>query len=306
MFFYISDSAYRQTKNLSNARLKLFMKKFMPYKKLTRLIILSMLVSSVHLFSYTALASAFESSVSVYRFQQKLANKGNPDAQYKLGMMYETGNGVEINPVKARTWYNKSAYQNFKPAKNRLIYLDIKQNGLKENHNFWIKSLRHDAVYGDGEALFLLGQMYSKGIGVNRDLEKALRILQKAAASNIPGSELELAQTERTYEQEKKKQTRLRNKQRQEQKILASVKEKNRLEKQQLIAEQKRRAIEQKIINQQRLKFAETYKLIEQKQSTEKKQRTTSPVPVDEKTISTDNIETNICSGKNRFIASCR
>jgi len=267
------------------------------------------LIACIMLFSVSSLQahyySASASSTSVLRFQQKMANKGHPEAQYKLATMYESGTGVEIDIEQAKTWYNKAAYQNFKPAKNRLIYLDIKQSGFKESHNFWLKDLKHDALYGEGEALFLLGQMYSYGTGVKQDLKKAIRILKKAVASNISGSEFELGQAEKAYAEENKRRAIAKDKEKRKLAELAAIQEQKKRSVQQQLLEQKRRQIEQKIIEQQRRQFEETYKDIAQKQES-KSQQQIEVKNKNKKEQTTEIIENNVCSGKNRFAATCR
>jgi Sel1 repeat len=264
------------------------------------LVISTMLIASSNTFA----VSPTKSSASVLRFQQKMANKGLPEAQFKLAMMYESGIGIKADIEQAKTWYNKAAYQNFKPAKNRLIYLDIKYTGFKESHNFWIKDLRHDALYGDGEALFLLGAMYTDGTGVKQDLKKAVRILKKASASNIPGSELQLARAEKAYSEEKKRHALIVRKQKQKQKKLTLIKELRERKTQQHDVDEKKRLIEQRIIEQQRRQFAETYKQLEQNKV--KKKKTVIAKPKNRKELVTENTEYNVCSGKNRFVATCR
>lgn len=125
-----------------------------------------------------------------------MAKRGNAESQFKLGLMYETGSGVRPSQTLAISWYKKAQRQNHKPASNRLTYLDIKKSGFNESHNKWLKELEKDARFHEGEALFLLGQMYSEGTGVNKSLTRALKLLHKAASVNIPGSEAEIARIE--------------------------------------------------------------------------------------------------------------
>ena len=173
--------------------------------------ILLLIISSLHINSY---ADIYDSSTTVFRFQKQMAKRGNAESQFKLGLMYETGSGVKKSPVLATSWYKKAELQNYKPASNRLIYLEIRKSGFKEKHEEWLKKLKIDARYNEGEALFLLGQMYSDGTGVNKSLTRSLKHLRKAAGGNIPGTdaeitrvEAELAQLQEQYltEQEKKK-----------------------------------------------------------------------------------------------------
>jgi len=147
--------------------------------------------------SNASLANPYDPSATVFRFQKKMAERGNPASQFKLGLMYETGSGVERSLIESITWYKKADKQNYKPASNRLIYLEIKKSGFNDSHHEWLSSLKNDARFNEGEALFLLGQMYSEGTGVNKSLTQALILLRKAAGGNIPGSDTEMARVER-------------------------------------------------------------------------------------------------------------
>lgn len=55
-----------------------------------------------------------------YRQLHLLANRGNAEAQYRLGVMYETGEGVDWDDYEARKWYLKAAEQGLPKAQYRL------------------------------------------------------------------------------------------------------------------------------------------------------------------------------------------
>jgi len=74
-----------------------------------------------------------------------LAELGDVEAQYNLGVMYDEGTSVEQDFGKAAEWYRKAAEQGF---------VDAQAN---------------------------LGMMYYHGIGVSRDHKEAARWLQQAA-----------------------------------------------------------------------------------------------------------------------------
>ncbi len=136
-------------------------------------------------------------SKTVMRFQKEMAKRGNVEAQFKLGLMYESGIGVKPNLFMANRWYKKAALQQHKPAINRLTYLKIKKSGFKIEHTQWIKDVKRDALFHQGEALFLLGQMYSEGTGVEKSLTRALSLMHEANAKDIPGSNSQIIQLER-------------------------------------------------------------------------------------------------------------
>jgi hypothetical protein len=81
-----------------------------------------------------------------------IATAGDSDAQYKLGVMYERGDGVEDNCVAAARWYKLSAEQ------------------------------------GHATAQFNLALLYKSGIGVTQDLDMAKRLMTQAANARVSGA----------------------------------------------------------------------------------------------------------------------
>ena len=165
----------------------------------TGLILLLYLTSG----SVYAASPDLDSAEVVYKFQLKLAARGQAAAQYKLGMLYETGRGIPQNVEFAREWYRRADAQDYKPAINRLVYLDIAQNGLQAKHQAWLDELAQAARENDGEAQFLLGQMHARGIAAEQNLESAMVLLRNASGNNIPGAEEELLRVEKIVTQRK-------------------------------------------------------------------------------------------------------
>lgn len=149
-------------------------------------------------------------SNNVFNFQQKLANKGNTLAQYKLATMYEFGEGVKQDTNLALQWYNRAAQSGMKKAEQRQMYLQIRQNGFDEQlHTEWLNKLHSDASKGDVEASYLLSQMYRHGIGVNKDDRKALSILQNVYTLDNEHIGNEIASIEKQMQIQKQKQKQL-------------------------------------------------------------------------------------------------
>ncbi|AUZ04837.1 hypothetical protein ADP71_11840 [Vitreoscilla sp. C1] len=59
---------------------------------------------------------------TLFLHQQRYAQYGDAQAQYKLGMAYEHGLGVGVDVQQALAWYEKSAAQSFRAAQLRLAY----------------------------------------------------------------------------------------------------------------------------------------------------------------------------------------
>ena len=119
----------------------------------------------------------------IFQFQQKLADRGNVLAQYKLGTLYEFGISVPPDTEQAKIWYQKAAAKNYVAAKNRLIYLEIIKSGFDEQkHRTWFVELEELADSADANALILLGQMNHNGVHVETDLYSALDLLSQASS----------------------------------------------------------------------------------------------------------------------------
>lgn len=88
---------------------------------------------------------------------QKLAEQGSAVAQYNLGIMYITGEGVLKDYAKAFQWYQKAAEQ------------------------------------GHVEAQFNLGNKYYNGEGVSQDYAKAFQWYQKAAEQGYAKAQFNLS-----------------------------------------------------------------------------------------------------------------
>ncbi len=56
----------------------------------------------------------------VFELYEKAANLKNKIAQYNLANMYKNGDGIDKNINQAIYWYENSAKQGYKKAKNKL------------------------------------------------------------------------------------------------------------------------------------------------------------------------------------------
>ncbi len=282
-------------------------------------------------------AYAYNFSSGVFEFQQKLAKKGNAEAQYKLGNMYENGQGVKVNLDKAALWYRKSAAQNNAAAKMRLTYIDIKKNGYSvTKHSSWLKKLQNNAKAKDGESLLLLATMHKKGIVVKKDLNKSASLFKSASIRNVPGAEAELEsvnaliynnrnkQTQKiSAEKTRKKQAQKELEQKEKAKREKAQREKARKEKQ--LAQERKKAAEQRQKQQaakqraqreeQERKAAEKKRLEQARQEEQRqaalaaeKAKAEEAKSNDKKIIDDDPlIDKSKCKGKKaRFLTMCR
>ncbi|VAW58719.1 hypothetical protein MNBD_GAMMA08-2759, partial [hydrothermal vent metagenome] len=121
----------------------------------------------------------------IFQIQKKMALRGSALAQYKLATFYEFGISVKPNLNEAKSWYEVSAKKNNKSAKKRLVYLEVKENGFKPSNEQWLKEVINDANSGKGNDLIILGQLHHRGLGVKKDLHKALSFLEQASLQGL-------------------------------------------------------------------------------------------------------------------------
>lgn len=144
-------------------------------------------------------------SSNVYNFQVKLAKNGNPQSQTKVGEMLEAGNGIGKDLKQARHWYELAAKSGYKPAKDRLTFMDIKANGYKPaNDSKWMDNIKTEAAGQDRDSMLLLAQMYRQGIGVKKDYGAAKQLLNVLSVSGNMIIDFENAQLNADIKADKK------------------------------------------------------------------------------------------------------
>lgn len=105
--------------------------------------LLSVLVVWVSLLSAPAIAQDFDSGLAAaergdyetaLKVWRVLAKKGDSEAQYYLGSMYDRGLGIQQNYAEAAKWYLRAAQRGDADAKNNLGALYINGNGVPQDY----------------------------------------------------------------------------------------------------------------------------------------------------------------------------
>jgi TPR repeat protein len=109
------------------------------------------------------------------------AHRGDSGAQYDLGLMYGSGNGIAKNMTEAAKWYRRAADQGHAKAQAMLGVLFSSGQGVPQSHVEAIKWWRRAADQGDADARFNLGMAYWKGEGVTQDFDKATALFRSMA-----------------------------------------------------------------------------------------------------------------------------
>ncbi|NOQ90434.1 MAG: hypothetical protein GQ549_05770 [Gammaproteobacteria bacterium] len=147
----------------------------------------------------------------LFDFQIKLAKKGDAEAQFNVGEMYEIGFGVKQDKKEARYWISRSANQKHEIAGFKLLYWDIEKKGLKGKNKDRLKKLNVMAKQGNAQAQYYLGKMYAHGVGINKDSDVAIDWLNKAALDGVFEAELELASVREEKQREAQKKALLKS-----------------------------------------------------------------------------------------------
>ena len=128
----------------------------------------------------------------LFDFQMKLATKGNIEAQFKVGEMYETGFGVSKDMVKAEKWITKAASKGHETANFKLLYWDVQKSGVTADNKEKVEDLKAKANAENPQAQYYLGKMYANGVGVKKNTSTAITLLNRAALVGILEAEREM------------------------------------------------------------------------------------------------------------------
>jgi len=142
----------------------------------------------------TALFIVLSFSPHVFGQQESLnsllekAKRGDPEVQFNLGHMYNTGRGVAQDYAEAVRWFRKAADQGHTDAQVNLGHMYYTGQGVTGNHDEAARWSRKAADQGNADAQVLLGAMYYTGEGVAQDYTEAYMWLN-FAASRAGGSQ---------------------------------------------------------------------------------------------------------------------
>ena len=113
---------------------------------------------------------------------RRLAEQGDADAQYNLGVMYDNGEGVPEDNAEAVKWYRMAAEQGHAGTQFMLGLMYAYGDGVPEDDAEAVKWYRMAAEQGHAGTQFMLGVMYNNGEGVPEDYVRAYAWYNLAAA----------------------------------------------------------------------------------------------------------------------------
>jgi TPR repeat protein len=128
-----------------------------------------------------------QNETDAVQWLQRAATQGHPEAQRLLGRMYLSGQGVPRNEAEAAYWYRQAADQGDPEAQWQLGRMYLSGQGVQRNEAEAVYWYRRAADQGDPEIQWQLGLKYLHGLGVPQDVVQAYLWLSLAAAHLPPG-----------------------------------------------------------------------------------------------------------------------
>ena len=126
------------------------------------------------------------------RLQQNLprAERGDPEAQFAIGVIYRDGLTGAANPRAAAKWLERAARQGHAPAQLAIGRLYAAGSGVAQNFARAAGWYRNAAVRsGYDVAQYALGALYFNGRGVENDFGAAVDWFKKAAMQGHAGAQ---------------------------------------------------------------------------------------------------------------------
>jgi localization factor PodJL len=117
------------------------------------------------------------------RYLTQAAEKGQAVAQYRLGTLYERGQGVTADGVKAAHWYEMAANQGNRKAMHNLAVSYASGSAGKKNMAEAARWFAKAAALGLSDSQFNLAVLYERGDGVPQSLLDAFKWYSIAAAA---------------------------------------------------------------------------------------------------------------------------
>lgn len=122
----------------------------------------------------------------------RMAEAGDPVAQYNLGVMYGEGDGVRQDHKEAVRLYRLSAAQGDADAQYNLGVSYDKGLGITQDYKEAVRLYRLSAAQGKAMAQYNLGVKYNKGAGVRQDYTEAVNWFRKAADQGLAEAQYNL------------------------------------------------------------------------------------------------------------------
>ena len=124
---------------------------------------------------------------------RKAAKAGNPEAQFRLGVMYGNGDGVGLDYSQARAWFEKAVAQGHENAIITLAWMYANGTGVDVDEQRARDLYLEAARRGSSKAQYVVATMYRFAqYGLAKDMAAAVQWYLKAADQGMPTAQLAL------------------------------------------------------------------------------------------------------------------
>jgi hypothetical protein len=120
--------------------------------------------------------------VKAREWYEKAADKGEASAMTNLGWLYANGRGVAQDYPKAREWYEKAADKGEATAMRNLGLLFANGQDVAQDYAKAREWYEKAAAKDNSDSMNNLGVFYERGYGVTQDYAKAREWYERAAA----------------------------------------------------------------------------------------------------------------------------
>jgi TPR repeat protein len=117
---------------------------------------------------------------------QKASDLGHAEASLHLGSIYEYGEGVEIDLNKAKLYWQRAADLNHPSGIFNLGSLLLTHAEKDSDYQLAKEWLQKADVLGHPKAKTQLAALYSNGLGVEKDISRAIAIYREALKTDLP------------------------------------------------------------------------------------------------------------------------
>jgi uncharacterized protein len=161
--------------------------------------------ATVVLADFKAGLKAYESGnyATALREWKLSAEQGNVSSQFKLGVMYDEGQGVTQDYVEAVKWYSKAAKQGDAKAQYSLGEMYDYMRGVALDYKEAVRLYSKAAKQGVADAQLNLGKKYHFGLGVAQNYNEAARWYSAAAGQGLAEAQYLLGTIYSKFEQYK-------------------------------------------------------------------------------------------------------
>jgi serine/threonine-protein kinase len=134
-------------------------------------------------------AYAAKNYANARELAEPCAKDGNPDCQFVLGRILETGSAGPKDPGAAADWYRKAADAGLAKARNNLGGLYYRGEGVPKDSRIAAEWFSKAAYQNYADAQFSLATLYETGDGVPKSISEAKRwyteVAEKAADKQL-------------------------------------------------------------------------------------------------------------------------